>query len=340
MSGKALPAVILVAVLAAGGMAGHAWWTEWRFRETTDNAYLAAEVTPIATKIAGHVVEVAVEDNQPVTAGAVLLRIEPRDFAARLAEREAAVEGARAGLANLEKRLSLSRAVIAQAAATLSASEAEGRRARQDLSRASRLVADEFVSRSRFDADQAQSAKAEALVAGARAGLDASNRSLDVLDSERAIAEATLRQAEAALELAQSELDATLPRAPIDGVVGNRAVRPGQYVRPGATLMSLVPLDRVWVEANFKETQIAAMRPGQRVEITVDAFPGVRLEGRLDGIAPASGAKFSLLPPENATGNFTKLVQRIPVKITLDQGPLAGRLRPGMSVVAAVVTGG
>lgn len=328
-------------VLATGGSyAGYEWWTVWRFHQTTDNAYLQSDITPISPKVAGHVVEVAVEDNQLVKAGQVLVRIDERDYRAKVEQERANVEAKRAAIANLDSRLALQQTVISQTGADVASAGADRNRARLDLDRSARLAQEAWVSRQVIDSREADAAKADAALRRAAASVEGSRRQLAVLQSERAVAEANLKQAEAALALAEADLENTVLRAPVNGVIGNRGVQLGQYARPGALLLSVVPLDRVWVEANFKETQIGRMRPGMPVEIAVDAFPDSRIMGKVDSFAPASGAKFSLLPPENATGNFTKVVQRIPVKIALPADtPLHGLLRPGMSAVVTVDTG-
>ncbi len=330
---------LLLGLVAAGGWAGWQWWTQWRFAEGTDNAYVHSDVTPISPKVAGHVVAVEIADNQQVAAGQVLLRIDDRDYRARLEQARAAVAGAKAALANIDTRLTVQNSVIAGAEAQLEAAAAEAVRARQELTRAQRLVRDDYASRQRLDADQAAVAKAAAAERAAAAARDAAIGQIEVLRAERAVAEAGLWRAEAALAAAEVDLEGTVVRAPVDGVVGNRGVRVGQFVRPGAVLMAVVPLHGVWIEANFKETQIGRLAAGQAVSVAIDAFPGWPVTGRIDSFAPASGAQFSLLPPENASGNFTKVVQRIPVRIALPRdNPLAGLLRPGMSAVVSVDT--
>lgn len=328
----------LLSVLAlAGGWTLFRWSTEWRHVKGTDDAYVEGDITAMAPKVAGLVVEVAVADNQAVAKGDVLLRIDPRDFEARLAEARAHLAAREAALVQLDERLEVQLATVQQVSAGISAAQADLRRARQDLERSQQLVREDFVSRQRFDIHAADAAKAEAGVRGSSAQMTAARRQIAVLESERAVARAQVEQARAQVTLAETDLEATVIRAPVDGVVGNRAVRTGQYVRPGQHLLAVVPLGTVWVDANFKETQLTHIKPGNRARITVDAYPGVVIEGRVASFAPASGAKFSLLPPENATGNFTKVVQRVPVRIELPaDNPLAGRLRPGLSVVAEV----
>jgi membrane fusion protein (multidrug efflux system) len=197
----------------------------------------------------------------------------------------------------------------------------------------------DFASRQRFEQAEADARKAEAALAKSRAAHAAEQNQLTVLQSQRREEEARLQQARANLWLAKNDLDNTVIRAPISGVAGNRAGQVGQYVKPGTQLLALVPLPNVYVTANFKETQLTRMRPGQLAEVSVDAYPDQVLEGRIESFAPASGAQFSLLPPDNATGNFTKIVQRVPVRIALPSGgPLAGLLRPGLSVTVTIDT--
>ncbi len=339
-AGKIL-AVVLGAslVVAATAAAGWYWWTVGRYLEATDDAYVQGEVTPIRPKVAGYVRELLVEDNRLVKAGEVLLRIDDREFRLAVAEAEARLDETRAGLANVEARLDLQDAVIAEAAADVAAAEAERERANKELERARDLLRSKVGTRRRYDEALAGQRKAEAAVRRSRARLEQARQRIRVLESERARLRGILAENRAALDIARTRLADTTIVAPLTGVVGNRAVHPGQYVQPGALLLAIVPLERVWIEANFKETQLARMQAGQPVEITVDAYPDMVLSGCVDSFSPASGAVFSLLPPENATGNFTKIVQRIPVKILVDTGDLpGGRLRPGMSVEVTVDT--
>lgn len=338
MKKPVLLAVAAIALLAGTG-AAVMWATEWRFVETTDDAYVEGDITSLAAKISGHVVEVAVADNQAVKAGEVLLRIDDRDFKARVAEARAQLAARKAALLQLDDRVAVQQATLLQAGAGIVSAQADLKRSQADLERTQRLVKEDYVSRQRFDSQAAEAAKARANVTGSSAQATGAKRQLAVLESERDIAEAQVAQAQAQLDLAQSDLDSTIIRAPADGVIGNRVARVGMYARIGQHLLSVVPLGNVWIDANFKETQIGRMHPGAKTVIAVDAFPGVEVEGIVTGFSPASGSKFSLLPPENATGNFTKVVQRLPVRIELPAGnPLAGRLRPGLSVVVKVDT--
>jgi membrane fusion protein (multidrug efflux system) len=334
-------AVVLVIVLLAalGGAAGWYWWTEWRFIESTDDAYVHADTSVLSPKLDGYIAEVRVRDNQPVAAGDILFVIDDRDFAAKAAQAEAAVATAAATVATYANRLDLQQAMIGQAEATVTSAEADLERARLDRQRYASLASSDFASRQRFETAEADARKAEAALAKARAALVAERSQLAVLRSQKSEEEARLAQARAALALARNDLANTLVRAPFAGIVGNRAARVGQYVKPGTQLAALVPLPHVYVTANFKETQLTRMRPGQPAEIAVDAYPGEHITGTIDSFSPASGAQFSLLPPDNATGNFTKIVQRVPVRIALPaDAPLVRKLRPGLSVTVSIDT--
>lgn len=336
---KVILAGIAGAVVTAGATAGWQWWSTWRFFESTDNAYIQADIAVLSPKVAGYVREVRVSDNQPVRAGDVLVVIDDRDFAARVAEASAAIITAQAMVSTAESRLIWQRAVIDQAVASIAAAEAEVTRAQQDLERIRNLAGTDVASRQRLDLAEAEHRKAVAGLAKARAAHAAEEAQVAVLNATRDEANARRLQAEATLATARIDLDNTIIRAPNDGVVGNRGVQVGQFARQGAPLLSLVPLPAVHIVANFKETQLANMRPGQSVTLNIDAYPGRPVTGHIASFAPASGAQFSLLPPENATGNFTKVVQRVPVRIELPRDhSLAGFLRPGLSVVAAVDT--
>jgi membrane fusion protein, multidrug efflux system len=325
--------------LAVGGYGGWRWWADWRFLQSTDDAYVASDVSVISPKVEGYIKDVRVEDNAAVKKGAVLFVIDDSDFSAKAAQAEAAVASEEAAVATYASRLDLQEAMIAQAAAAVQSAEADLVRTQQDYKRYAALMTTDFASRQRYEQAQADARKAEAEAARTRAALAAAQSQFGVLQAQRAEEQARLLQARANLRLAKNDLDNTVIRAPISGIVGNRAGQVGQYVKPGTELISLVPLPRVYVTANFKETQLTRMRPGQRAEVSVDAYPDHVLVGKVESFAPASGAEFSLLPPDNATGNFTKIVQRVPVRIKLPkQEPLAQLLRPGLSVTVTVDT--
>ncbi len=328
--------IVLLAVAALGWF-GYRWWTVGRFFDSTDDAYVGGDVTVIAPKVPGFIAEVAVTDNQPVHQGDLLLRIDDRDYRAALAKAVAAVAGQQASLANLDATRRLQLAVIAQAQAGIAAAQAEITRAGDDQARYRLLSASAAASLQAFQKADAEYKQAVAGGQKAQAALDQAQRQLDVIDTQKQQVEAALAGAVADRDTAQLNLGYTALRAPIDGVVGNRSARKGAYATVGAQLIAIVPARGLWVDANFKENQLAGIRPGQTAEITADVLPDRVFHGHVLSLAPATGAQFSVLPAENATGNFTKIVQRVPVRILLDgEGSLLGRLRPGLSVTAEV----
>jgi membrane fusion protein (multidrug efflux system) len=316
---------------------GHYWWTTGRFIQSTDDAYIGGDVTVIAPKVAGFIGEVAIEDNQSVRAGDLLLRLDDRDFRAALDSADATVAAQKAALANLDATRKLQEAVVDQAAAEIAAAEAEVARARFDYDRYNQLSAAEFASKQRFQQADADYKKAVAAEKRTRAAFAAARQQIEVIETQKAQGRAALDQAAAQRAIAALNLSYTEIRAPIDGVVGNRAARAGAYATVGAALMSLAPANGLWVDANFKESQLAGMRKGQKVTIVADVAPGEKITGIVASLAPATGSQFSVLPAENATGNFTKIVQRVPVRIRLDgDAATLGKLRPGLSVTAEV----
>ncbi|MFZ3233746.1 MAG: HlyD family secretion protein, partial [Stellaceae bacterium] len=336
---KKIVVAAVVLALAFGGYGGWYWWTAWRFLQSTDDAYVASDVSVISPKVEGYIKKVRVQDNQAVNKGDVLFVIDDRDFAAKVAQAEAAVATEDAAVATYASRLDLQTAMIAQAQAAVESAAADLVRTQQDYKRYAALMTTDFASRQRYEQAQADARKAAAEAARTRAALAAAQSQEGVLRSQRREEAARLQQARANLRLAENDLDNTVIRAPVAGVAGNRAGQIGQYVKPGTELVSLVPLPRDYVTANFKETQLTRIRPGQRAEIAVDAYPDHALVGKVESFAPASGAEFSLLPPDNATGNFTKIVQRVPIRIALPtKEPLAQLLRPGLSVTVTVDT--
>jgi membrane fusion protein, multidrug efflux system len=335
---KRLSAIAAVAgIIAAASWYGWSWWTVGRFMETTDDAYVGGEVTTIASKVPGFIDSIAVTDNQEVKAGDLLVKLDDRDYRAQLARAEANVAAQEAALTNREAARRLQTAVVEQASAEVAAAAAEATRAQYDLDRYRTLSAVRFASIQRFEQADADYKKAAAGERKAQAALLAAQRQLEVIDSEKRQIGAALEQTKAERELAALNLGYTEIRSPIDGVVGNRSARAGAYATTGAQLLSIVPAHGLWVDANFKESQLAHMSVGQKVEISADVLPGRRFRGRIASLAPATGAQFSVIPPENATGNFTKIVQRVPVRIVLeDDAAELGTLRPGLSVVARV----
>jgi membrane fusion protein (multidrug efflux system) len=331
--------LVLVLIVAAGAVGGGAyWWKTGRFQESTDNAYVEGDISVISPLIEGKVATVQVGDNQAVKTGDVLVTIENDDFRAKVAEAEASVAATEASIGTIDSQITWQQTKIDQIVAQQRSAAAELTRAKTVYDRYKKLIESKVIGTQDLDEATASFVKAQAAVSETSAQLAAEQTQLGVYKASRKEAEAKQMQAVATLKLAQINLDRTVIKAPIDGVVGNRGVRVGQYVKAGTQMLSLVPTD-VHVVANFKETQLDRMRPGQQVTISVDAFSSEALIGTIESFAPASGAEFSLLPEENATGNFTKIVRRVPVRIALpENNPLHGLLRPGLSVVVDVDT--
>jgi membrane fusion protein (multidrug efflux system) len=330
----------LLLCLGAGVITAAGWaWARSSDEFSTDNAYIRGDVTSLAPKVAGYVMAVEVEDNQTVRAGDVLFRIDDRDYRARLAQAVANIEAAQARLTNVDAETELQHALIRQAEAQKQSAVAELNRATKASDRHRQLIRSNAVSQAQIDESDATRARAEAGVTAASATVEAQQRRIAVLATQREAAVAAVAQAQAARDLAQIDLDNTVVRAPVDGVIGNRQVRMGRLVAPGASLLDIVPVADVWIVANFKETQLEHIRPGQRARISVDGYPNEALEGVVDSFAPGSGSAFSLLPADNATGNFVRVVQRVPVKIRFANNPLPGRLVPGLSARVEITEG-
>lgn len=331
-------AALAFAVVAAASYASH-WWSSGRFIEDTDDAYVGADVTVISAKVPGYIAEVAVMDNQFVKAGDLLARIDVRDYQAALAKADGAVAAQQARLANLDAVEQLQQAVISQAKAQIDARSAEAQRAQYDRVRYQTLVGSQAVSVQSAQRVEATWKTAQADRAHAEAGLLGARQQLAVIGTQRQQARAALAQAEAEREQARLNIGYTELRAPVDGYVGNRRAKLGAYAAAGSQLLAVVPAHGLWVDANFKEDQLARMQVGQAVSVTADILPGRTFHGRVESIAPATGAQFSVLPPENATGNFTKIVQRVPVRVRLEGTDADfGALRPGLSVIAEIDT--
>jgi membrane fusion protein (multidrug efflux system) len=306
---------------------------------STDDAYVEADSAMVAAKVSGYVTSVAVNDDQRVPAGALLVEIDPRDYLAALSAAQADEAAARAMITSDQAALSLNAAKIEAAQATLQGDQARLAFAIANQRRYAHLSATGASPVQTTDQATTDAATARAAVASDQAALLAAEREVDVLNASAAQARASAQQAQARVDTARLNLSHTKIYAPFAGVVGNKTVAVGDYLQPGTQMMAIVPVSQVYVTANYKETQITRMRAGQPVRVTVDAYPALKLIGRVDSIAPASGQEFALLPPDNATGNFTKIVQRVPVKIDLDLTPATiGLLRPGMSVEPAIDT--
>jgi membrane fusion protein (multidrug efflux system) len=332
-------ALVVIAALIAAVFYGLHWWTTGRFIESTDDAYIGGDVTVIGPKVSGYITELKVIDNQFVHAGDLLVKIDDRDYLATLHKAEGAIAAEEALLANLQATEQLQQAVIGQAKAGIDAASAETVRSRDDNVRYKELASRSAVSLESAQRADATFKTAQANGAKAQASLLAAQRQLDVIATQKQQARAALMQARAERDLAQLNVGYTELRAPIDGVIGNRRARVGAFAGAGTQLLAVVPASGLWVDANFKEDQLAEMLPGQPVSIHADVLPGRVFHGHLDSLAPATGAQFSVLPPENATGNFTKIVQRVPVRVRLDAADnTLGKLRPGLSVTAEVDT--
>ena len=330
----------LVLCLGAVAVAVAGWtWVRSSGLASTDNAYIRGDVTSLAPKVAGYVTTLEVEDNQSVRTGDVLFRIDDRDYRARLAQSVADVEAAQARLTNVDAETDLQQALIRQAEAERLSALAQLKLARIASERGHKLIRSSAVGQEEVDERDAALSKAEAGLSAASATVEAQQQRIAVLATEREAALAALARAQATRDLAQIALDDTVVRAPVDGVVGNRQVRIGRLVAPGTPLLDIVPVKDVWLVANFKETQLEQIRLGQRVRITVDGYPNDPLEGVVDSLAPGSGSAFSMMPADNATGNFVRVVQRVPVKIRFAGNPLPGRLVPGLSARVEVDLG-
>jgi membrane fusion protein (multidrug efflux system) len=332
--------LLLVGVLVVVVAREWDWWVGSAVEQSTDDAYLQADMTPLAAKVPGYVRQVSVQDFQKVKIGGLLVEIVDDDYRAQLEQAQANVAAAQAAIENIEQQKLLQGALIKQAEATIQASEADLTRYHLEAERQQSLLKNRLAGTPQLVEQAVDNEQRTAATLDLnRAQLDQQRQQLNVLESQRKQATATLKAQQAARDLAQINLGYTRIIAPVDGMVGQRQVQAGQYVNVGTQVISVVPLPNVWVIANYKETQMTRVRIGQPARVTVDAFPGLVLHGHVDSWSPASGAQFSLLPPDNATGNFTKVVQRIPVKIVVDPDPAVDELlRPGMSVIATIDT--
>ncbi len=333
---RLLMAGAALAVLAGASWYAYDYWTVGRFEVSTDDAYVKADNTTIAPKVSGYLHEVLVGDNEPVKAGQVLARIDDRDYAVALEQSRADVAAAEAAVSSKRAQLDVQQSVIEAAKATLDVDTASATFTRQENKRYTDLAATGYGSVQNAQAAQSRDAGALAAIERDKANIASAINQVELLKAELSQAVAAVARAKAVLRQAELNLSYTTIVAPIDGVVGNRTLRAGQYVQAGTQLMSLVPASGAYVIANYKETQLTDVKAGQAVDIEVDMFPGQVVHGHVDSLAPASGQEFALLPPDNATGNFTKVVQRIPVKIALDSAGV--ELRPGMSVIPTIQT--
>jgi membrane fusion protein (multidrug efflux system) len=330
---------LLIVVLVAGGLYGFRWWTVGRFVESTNDAYLAADSVAVAPKVSGYVGAVLIKDNQAVQAGQALVRIDPENYHAALAQQRATYDARMADIAASEARVQQQLATVQQAEATLAGAVVSARFAESQAERYRHLASNGVETAEQLAEMINNRDQANATVASDQAALIAAERQVDTLKTQVAQSRAQAEAGQAAVQSADLDVQNTLIRASIAGRVGDRTVRPGQYVQPGTRLLSIVPVEGIYVLANFKETQIGGMRVGQKADISVDALDGRVIHGVVDSFAPGTGAQFALLPPENATGNFTKIVQRVPVRLRLEtDDKTLQRLLPGLSVTVSIDT--
>lgn len=335
--GPKILAVLALAALGGGGWFGYSWWTDGRFHVETDDAYVDADISRISARATGYIVEMPVAENARVRAGDVIARIDDTDARLALEAAGRRVDGQKATIVRINALIAAQKTAIEEAEAALQSAQAESERSLKAYQRAATLLKSPSGTQQIMDEATATRDKAAAALASAEAALDSAHAQVDVLTAQRTEAEAALAGLVTAVAIAERDLGFTRITAPVDGVFGNKAVDVGALVQPGSRIGAVVPLDDLHVEANFKETQLGRIRPGQEVAIGVDALPGETFRGVVESVAPGSGATFSLLPPENATGNFTKITQRVPVRIRIDQSSDPhGLLRPGLSVITRV----
>jgi membrane fusion protein (multidrug efflux system) len=328
-----------VAVLCAILVGGLNWWTHGRFVQSTNDAYLHADEVTVAPKVSGYVEQVYVIDNQAVTAGQPLVRIDARTYDASFAQQAASISARQADIVAAQTQIAQQNAVIAQSKAQLSGAVANAAYAASEAERFRKLSAQGVETQDRYAQAVNQKDQTAAIVRADAAAVDAAQRQIATLTAQIGQAKAQLQAAQASAKNAQINVGDTLIRAAIAGRIGDKTVRMGQFVQPGTRMMSVVPVQNVYLVANFKETQIGAMRIGQHARVKIDALPGRVLDGVVQSFAPGTGAQFALLPPENATGNFTKIVQRVPVRLHISApADIADHLLPGLSATVAIDT--
>jgi membrane fusion protein (multidrug efflux system) len=334
---------LILGSLGAVALAAAAWFiydyiVVGRFIVSTDDAYVGADMAIISPKIAANVADVAVAENQPVKEGDTLVRLDDGDYRLALEQAEARLATQHAAIATFDAQIRAAEATSAQARAQLESAQATVAKTEADYERTKPLVDRDFSSKATLDAAVAARDSARAQVKAGDAAIETADANVALLRSQRAQAEQVAKELEVEVAKAKRDLSFTVIRAPFNGVVGNKSVQVGDYVTPGKRLAAVVPLDKVYVDANVKETQLAGIRPGDKASVRVDALDGTTLEGTVESLSPASGSQFSLLPPENATGNFTKIVQRVPVRIAVPADKTGGKLVPGLSVVVDIDT--
>jgi membrane fusion protein, multidrug efflux system len=334
---RVLLAIVLIGAIGTAALFGWRWYDRSRDIQGTNDAYVRGEITDISSRVTGYAVEVLVDDNMPVKAAQVIARIDPRDFRMNVDKAQAALDQAKANLGQIGAQRELENSKILVAEAALRSAQAQTKNADLTLQRATTLAAKSFATQASVDADTAAATQARSAVDQAEANIAFEREQLVVIDSNEAVAKAQVASAEAALLSAKFALEDTEIWAPIDGVVANRKTRVGEYVTAGTRMLSIVPIDKLWIEANYRETQVGRMKIGDPVRVDVDTYPGKALCGYVESIAPASGSEFALIPPDNATGNFTKIVRRFTVRIRFNASEAnASLMRPGMSVETEV----
>lgn len=331
--------VLLAAALSGGAYEGHAWWTHGRFIESTDDAYVNADITVILSKVSGYVSSVERDDNAYVKAGDVLFRIDDGDYRLAVEAARNSLASAKATVDRISEQIKAGEVSISEAQAGLLAVQAAKEDTDLTFERRTKLTKNNVVSQASLDSARTARKSADANVQKAVAAVDLAKANVEVLKSQKQEAVQAVKAAETALDKAKRDLGFTVVRAPVDGILGNRAAQVGSFLQSGSRVAAIVPISDAHVDANFKETQLGKIYPGAEVSMSVDAYPGQALTGRVKSISPATGSVFSLLPSENATGNFTKVVQRVPVKIEVDPDDARTHpLRPGMSVIVEVDT--
>ena len=334
---KLFLSVVALAALAGGGWYGHQWWLDGRFMISTDDAYIEGDITNISPKVTGYVAQVNVVANQHVKAGETLVTLDNGDYKIAAEQADAQIATQKLTLDRFDAQIAAARSAVAQAEAQKTALEATVRGAEITLNRQQDLAAKKAGVRADLDNAEVAFDQAKANLAGADSAIASAKANIAVVTAQRAEAESQIHALQLQKAKAERDLSFTVLKAPFDGVIGNLAVQTGDLVSPGQRLAALVPIENLYIEANFKETQVAGIKPGAKVKIEVDAIEGHEIEGTVESISPASGSVFSLLPPENATGNFTKVIQRLPVRIALPKAALeSGHLRAGLSVVVAI----
>ncbi|WP_322517773.1 HlyD family secretion protein [Rhodopseudomonas palustris] len=328
-----------IAALAAVAYFGIDYMLVGRFMVSTDDAYVRANNTTLGARVAGHIAAIIPGDNTLVKAGDVVFRIDDGDYKIAVASARAKIATQQATIERIGRQVTAQQSAVEQAQAQRDSAEASARRAALDFDRQQALSTKGFASRAVFETSQASRDQGTASVAAAKAAYDAARDNVEVTKAQQNEARAQLVELQSSLAKAERDLDFTNVRAPVDGVFSNRLVNTGDYINAGQRLANIVPLDGVYIDANFKETQLARLKPGQTVDISVDAYAGRKIEGTVDSLSPAAGQVFTLLPPDNATGNFTKVVQRVPVRIRVPADVARENLlRAGMSVYIRVDT--